>query len=291
MNCTMRGFTSFVRLGGLLLALCAAAPAAAYHLPRWEWGIGVATLHLPPYRGAAGRDVYALPISYIAYRSEYFRIDEEGVRSSLFHSDRLRLDLSIAGNVPVASDNDGPRVGMPALKPIGELGPTLDISLWRRGHRREGETRLWLQLPVRAALAVGNPFAGEALVAHQGWVFSPALDLDYRHGAPRSFWRAGLSLGPLFATRRYHDYFYTVPARFVNPQRSVYRAGGGYSGAHATLTLTVHTRRWFIGAFARYDWLDGAAFEDSPLIETRRYFAVGLAVSWIFVTSEERVAH
>jgi outer membrane scaffolding protein for murein synthesis (MipA/OmpV family) len=291
MNSNTRSLAFFVRLVGLLLALCATMPVTAYHLPHWEWGVGIATLRLPPYRGAAEQDVYALPIPYITYRGEHFRMDEEGVRGSLFHNDRLRLDLSIAGNVPVSADGDGPRAGMPALKSVGELGSTLDISLWRHGRRHKGETQLWLQLPVRAALAVGNPFAGKTLVAHQGWVFSPTLDLNYQQGTPRSFWSTSLSLGPLFATRRYHDYFYTVPIAFVTSQRPAYRADGGYSGTRTILTLAVHTRRWFVGAFARYDWLDGAVFEDSPLLETRRYFALGLAVSWIFATSDGRATH
>ena len=46
-----------------------------------------------------------------------------------------------------------------------------------------------------------------------------------------------------------------------------------------------------IGAFARYDNLDGAVFADSPLVETREYFVFGLVFAWILGASDETVAH
>ena len=44
-----------------------------------------------------------------------------------------------------------------------------------------------------------------------------------------------------------------------------------------------------MGGFVRYDTLAGAAFEDSPLVRTRGYFAAGVAVAWIFAESAQRV--
>ena len=46
---------------------------------------------------------------------------------------------------------------------------------------------------------------------------------------------------------------------------------------------------YWIGAFARYDTLKNAVFESSPLVTTRSYVAGGIAVSWIFGESKERV--
>lgn len=258
----------------------------AYHLPKWEWGAGVGALSLPAYRGAKGSVNYAIPVPYITYRGDAVQLDEEGMRGRLFESDRIRLDLSLAGNVPVPKDSESARAGMPELDPIGEFGPTLDISLWRNGERQQGEVRVWLKMPVRAAVSVGDP-----LVAMQGWVFSPHLDLSYRKGAPRSHWRVSLSLGPLYGTRRYHEYFYEVPDEYATLERSSYQPEGGYSGSRATLSVVVNSKRWFLGVFARYDQLNGAAFEDSPLVETNRYFASGFTASRIFGASEERAPH
>jgi hypothetical protein len=55
--------------------------------------------------------------------------------------------------------------------------------------------------------------------------------------------------------------------------------------------MLINSRHWFLGAFARYDWLDGAAFVKSPLVETRRYFATGFAVAWVFGASKEMAPH
>jgi outer membrane scaffolding protein for murein synthesis (MipA/OmpV family) len=261
-------------------------PALAYHLPIWELGVGVGGLNLPAYRGAKGRVSYLIPYPHIIYRGDAVRMDEDGMRGRLFESDRLNLDLSLAGNIPVPEVHDGAREGMPDLDPVGEFGPTLDIAFLRHGKRHEGESSIWLRLPMRAAMSVGDP-----LIESQGWFFSPYLDLSYRKGATRSFWKMSLALGPLYASRRYHEYFYKVSKKYETPEREAYQPDGGYSGSRATLSLVVNSKKWFFGVFARYDWLNGAVFEDSPLVEIKEYFAVGFAVSRIISTSAEKVSH
>lgn len=286
------GHNSFFARSGLCAALVWSSllllpiPVEAYHLPKWEWGLGAGWLNVPAYRGAKGHKSYLLPVPFIAYRGEAIRMDEDGMRGRLFESERIHLDLSIAGNLPVPKDADSARAGMPNLDPVGEFGPTLDISLIRNGERHAGEASIWLRLPVRAALSVGNP-----LIAQQGWVFSPYVDLSYRKGASRSHWRVSLALGPLYASRRYHEYFYKVPAEFATAIRPQYQPDGGYSGSRATLTLVMNSRHWFIGAFVRYDRLNGAVFENSPLVEIDNYFAMGFAVSRIFGSSSEKAPH
>lgn len=274
-----------IMLGWLLLFLLP-LPARAFHLPMWELGVGLGGLNLPAYRGAKGRVNYVLPYPYIRYRGDAVRMDEDGMRGRLFESDRVKLDLSIAGNLPVPEDKDSARKGMPDLDPVGEFGPTLDIAFWRQGTRHEGETSLWLRMPMRLAMSVGDP-----LIVSQGWVFSPFLDLSYRKGAARSHWRVSLALGPLYASRRYHEYFYKVPEKYETPERQAYQPDGGYSGSRATLTVVVNSKRWFFGVFARHDQLAGAVFEDSPLVETSQYLAVGIAISRVFASSSENSPH
>lgn len=268
------------------ILLISPAPVDAYHLPKWEWGLGVAGLNVPAYRGAKGHKNYLIPVPFIAYRGEAVRMDEEGMRGRLFESERIRLDLSVAGNLPVPKDDESARAGMPDLDPIGEFGPTLDFSLARIGEPHQGVASVWLRLPVRAAISVGDP-----LIDQQGWIFSPYFDLSYRKGASRSHWKLSLALGPLYATRRYHEYFYKVPTEYVTGTRREYQPDGGYSGSRATLTLVMNSRHWFIGSFARYDQLNGAVFEDSPLVEIDHYFAVGFVVTRIFGSSTEQAPH
>jgi hypothetical protein len=230
---------------------------------------------------------FVLPFPYVAYRGERLRVDEEGVRGKLLERRRVRLDFSVAGNLPVESEDDGPRADMPRLDPIGEIGPSLDLSLWQRGDRHvDGETEFWLRLPVRAALSAGDP-----LLAHRGWVFSPSLDLVYRKGRARSLQRWSLSMGPLYASRRYHDYFYEVDAEYVSATRTEFHPDSGYSGARATLSLSVNMDKWFVYGFVRNDVIRGAVFEDSPLVESGHFFAMGVAVSRVFAASEIMAPH
>jgi hypothetical protein len=44
-----------------------------------------------------------------------------------------------------------------------------------------------------------------------------------------------------------------------------------------------------MGGFIRYDNLSGAAFDDSPLLETRHSVMGGFAVAWIFKKSSRTV--
>lgn len=261
-------------------------PVSAYHLPEWEFGLGAGVLRIPAYRGAAGHNNVWLPVPYVAYRGPRFRVDEDGMRGALLHSERFQLDFSVAGSLPVTG-GDGVREGMPGLDPIAEVGPLLNVVLGKMGDRHQGwEQQWWLRVPLRAALSVGDP-----LIAHQGWVFSPSLDWQWVKGAGRARWRWSLSAGPIFASEGYHDYFYSVGSRNITSVRSKYEAVAGYGGNRIGLTLAVNSKKWFVGGFVRYDDLHGAAFEDSPLVEARSYLAAGVAVSRIFVQSDKRVGH
>lgn len=278
----VRGLRLWLVVSCVLFSL----PASAYHLPKWELGLGAAVLNMPAYRGATGRKDTWLPMPYVAYRGGRFKVDEEGVRGTLLHRERFHLDFSVAGSLPVA-DGDGARKGMSALDPIGEIGPSLDVVLGQLGDRHlEWEQQWWLRLPLRAALSVGDP-----LVGYRGWVFSPYLNWVWVKGAKRSRWRWNLSLGPIFASRTYHDYFYTVDAADITAARPAYDAKAGYGGQRISLALSVNSRKWFVGAFVRYDDLQGAVFEDSPLVETNGYLIAGVAVSRIFAQSDEYAPH
>lgn len=270
----------------LLSGLLSGMPAAAWHLPKWEFGLGAGVLHVPAYRGASGRENIGLPVPYIAYRGDRFKVDEDGMHGELLKNDRLHLDFSIAGSLPVSSGG-GARKGMPDLDPIGEFGPSLKFFLGQQGHRHKGwEQQWWLRMPLRAALSAGDP-----LIGHRGWVFSPYINRVWIKGAAHARWRWNLSAGPIFASRQYHDYFYTVSDRYARPGRPAYAATAGYGGSRVALGLSVNTKKWFVGAFVRYDDLHGAVFDDSPLVESRRYLAVGMGVSRIFMQSDEQASH
>lgn len=273
--------TSLVMLT-IILCVCPQI-TNAFHLPLWQFGIGAGILNAPHYRGSKTKENIYLPVPYIIYRGDFLKIDRDGIRSELMKSERLRLDISLAGNIPVPETNDSARANMPGLDPLGEIGPELEINLWQT---QDNVNNFSLKLPYRLVFSVGNP-----IIEYQGWSFSPYLNYQINWRKPFSLHRVNLSIGPIYASNKYHDYFYKVEPKYVTPDRPEYDADSGYSGSRITVTFSRNTKKYFFGAFARYDDLDGATFEDSPLVETNSYFIFGIAFAWIISSSNETVPH
>ncbi|AKU11811.1 outer membrane protein [Azoarcus sp. CIB] len=256
----------------------AAAPAA--EKPLWELGAGLTVLQFPAYRGSDEDRLFVLPVPYVVYRGEFLKADRQGIRGTFFDSDRVELNLSLGASPPVSSDRVKAREGMPDLKPTVEIGPSLDVQLWRSADER---LRLRTRLPLRAGFTVeGSPES-------TGWQFTPQLNLDWRDPAGLNGWTLGLVAGPVYGDRRQHRYFYTVEANEATPLRPAYDARGGYGGTQVLAALWKRYPGWWIGGFVRYDSLAGAVFEDSPLVKRKDYVAAGFAVTWVLGESTRRV--
>lgn len=264
----------------LLLFALSPQPVHSQELPLWEFGLGVGTLYLSDYRGSDELSAYVLPVPYINYNGDVFKIDESGIHSRIFGTDRILLDLSLAGGVPVGGDNNA-RDGMPNLDPTVELGPSIDFKIWP-GHRNNHS--VWLRVPVRAVFSVSL-----TETAQQGWTLSPFLEYRVRHVNFLDRWELSLAAGPLFGDEAYHNYFYEVEPAHATASRQAYEPGGGYAGSRFTLTLQRRYDHFWIGVFARYDTLSGAAFTGSPLVKETNYFAMGIAFAWVLAQSETRV--
>ena len=272
-------------MGARSFALCAALamaalPAAARDEPLWEGGLGIAAVHFPHYRGSDQSKTYALPVPYFVYRGEIFKADREGVRGVFFKTDRVDLNLSVGASLPVRSTDNRARAGMPDLDPAIEAGPTLDVTLWRANDRA---AKLDLRLPARGAIEISSD------PRYIGAQFFPNLNLDIRDPFGHAGWNLGMLAGPVFTDKRYNRRFYEVAPEFATPTRPAYRAEGGYGGAQFIVALSKRFPRFWVGGFARYDTLRGAAFEDSPLVTSKRYLAGGLGFSWILGESSQRV--
>lgn len=266
----------------IFLAGLLALPAGHAEMrPLWEVGAGMAVLNLPNYRGSDARQTTVLPMPYLIYRGEVLRADSDGLRGLLFDSERLEVNVSLNGSLPVNSDDDPVRQGMADLDPAVELGPTVNARLWQSADRR---MRLDLRAPVRTAITVAS--RPEQI----GWLFSPNLLLQIRDPAGHAGWNLGLQAGPYFNDREYNAYFYGVRPAEALAGRPAYDAPSGYSGAQVMLTLTRRFPRWWVGGFLRYDTLVGSVIEDSPLVRQSDAVSVGLALSWVFRESKTRVA-
>ncbi len=122
-----------------------------------------------------------------------------------------------------------------------------------------------------------------------GWVFSPRLNLDIIDVAEFAGWDMGILAGPLFGSQRNHDYFYSVPPQYATASRPAFDAEGGYAGSQFLMSLSKRFPKFWLGAFARWDSLKGAAFVDSPLVKSDQAFAAGIGIAWVLGESSTRV--
>lgn len=263
------------------LALLASSPlAAAEERPLWEFGLGAGALSFPAYRGSDQRENFMLPVPRFYYHGKVLRADRRGVRGVFFDSDRLELTLSAALSPPVRSEDIQAREGMSDLKASFEIGPQVDLTLWRSDSEKRA---LKLLVPLRAA------FTLESQPQHIGWVFHPKLNLDLADLPGLPGWNLGLLAGPLYGDRRQHAYYYSVKPGEALPDRPTYDAPSGYAGMQMLASLSKRYPGYWVGAFARYDNLSGSSFAASPLLRDKHYVAGGLAVTWILGESSTRV--
>lgn len=266
------------------LTVCSAraqdAPSAAPGSlrPLWELGVGVGGLSVPAYRGSDQRRSYLLPVPYAVYRGQWLRADRDGARAMLVNRPGIEVDVSVGATVPVRSKDNEARRGMADLPGTLEIGPNTNVRLWHDDARR---MKLELRLPVRAAFTLERSPQGV------GATFSPNINLDVESFA--GGWNLGLHTGPLYGDRRHHAFLYSVEPADATPDRPAYRASGGYEGWRAVASTSRRFESTWFGAFVRYDSLQGAVFEDSPLVRRKNGLSVGFGLSWVLGTSAERV--
>jgi len=250
--------------------------------PLWEAGAGFTVLDFPDYRGSDERTSYVLPIPYAIYRGKLLKADRDRVRGLFFEADRVNMQLSIRGSVPVDSSTNSARQGMPDLDPTLEIGPSLELTLYRSA---DSDIRIDLRLPARTVIAIDFRHSHNV-----GWVFQPRINVDFRNTLMGKGWDLGLAFGPLFGDKRYHNYYYGVEPEFATAQRPAYLAESGYAGARVTGSVSRRFKGMWLGGFARWDSVSGAIFEPSPLIRQQNNFTAGFAITWVLKESQRRVS-
>lgn len=263
-----------------LLGLIYAVRAHADEKPLWEAGLGIGALSFPDYRGSDETRFYPVPVPYLVYRGDFLKADRNGLRGEFFNRQYVELNISVNATVPVDSNNDRARRGMPNLRPTIEVGPSLDVHLWRSSDEH---------LKFGAVLPLRIPITVESSPQVIGWDFAPRLNLDVQDVAGHAGWNFGIGAGPMFAARKYHQYFYSVDPQYASVDRPPYVAKGGYSGAQFISALSKRFPKYWVGAYIRYDALQGAEFEDSPLVKQKYYLAGGVGIAWMIRESARTV--
>jgi outer membrane scaffolding protein for murein synthesis (MipA/OmpV family) len=268
------------RITAIVLAVLSSSlePARADEKPLWDFGLGIGAVAFGDYRGADTTHVYVLPVPYFYYRGKFLRADRNGVRGLLFNQSWIELNISANATTPVR--RNAAREGMPDLRSTIEIGPAIDMHLWKSSDQR---VKFDVRVPLRGVITV------EARPHAIGWVFAPNATIDVKDVAGFTGWYFGALAGPLFADRRYNDYFYTVAPQYATADRPTYQASAGYAGAQVLASLSKRYPSFWVGAYVRHDSLAGAVFESSPLVKRNQYWAGGFGVAWMIHQSSQLV--
>ncbi|WP_075187658.1 MipA/OmpV family protein [Teredinibacter haidensis] len=265
------------RLLFTLLLVFFSSKVLAERQPKAELGVGFAVQHLNDYRGTTETQTQALPFPILVYRGERIQADKDGIRGRFFHGENWELNISAEAALNGGSEDNPRRQGMPPLDTAVEFGPSLNINVTGRNFD-EG----WaLRLPVRSVFVVD--ITGMKM-KQIGYNANPKF--TYRKADLWQGWNGKVDLGFLWASDHYHDYYYRVAPQYAVDDRPAYEAESGFSGSYVKFSLKKRSGHMWYGWNLRYDYMEGAVFEDSPLVETNHYFSTAFAVGWFFWNSD-----
>jgi outer membrane protein len=247
---------------------------AADQTDELEWGGGIVTLRINHYRGSNQFKNYYIPSPYFSYKSETLEAEPSFVRGVLFKNDFLTIKLSLMLGLSVESEENRAREGMPDLGYLFEAGPMIILNIWQSKSRKH---QLTFESPIRQVFATDFTYVEPVGIFGVPFLNFISFPQKYTLG-----WRSEFSVALMYGNKSYHDYFYTVEARYEKNNRPEYHARGGYSGIQLAWILNKKIGRILLIPFIRYDNLKYAVFEDSPLVITQHYFAFGLGSFFIF---------
>lgn len=267
----------------VLLILLLSLPAFAENrkeLPLWELGIGMLPFRADHYRGSPQNKWYFFPFPAYVVRGKNIEAENGYIRKHIARiSHNLVLDLSFNIGLNVNSDENDLRVGMRNLDPTFELGPILRYYWWKS---KDEKHFLNFELPFRAVYASDITY-----IDHVGYYSIPYLNLLSKGTDSTWGWGSEISIGPQFGSSGFHNRFYAVDTYDVTPERGYYHASSGYSGTQLVATFNKRIGDFAIIPFLRYDYLDGAVYNASPLYKSAHYTFFGIGIVWYISHSKE----
>jgi len=259
---------------------CLAQTLSKNERPLWELGLFNGMARLPHYRGSDEYKLYALPLPYLIYRGKIIQSDKYGIKGIFFKTKHLESSLSFYGNPPVGGDNRA-RKGMPDLDALFEIGPAIKWFF----KDRESPDSLYLLIALRGVSSVN--FDSGIDLAYQGLHGGVNLIYSNRSLFAQNNLEFDLNVGIDFADYDFNSYFYDVSSNYVLPERGYYESDGGYAGFSVSASLQKKiTQSLSLGGYSRWDNIDGAVFDDSPLVKQKNNFVIGCALIWKIAESK-----
>lgn len=273
--------------GCALLALAAmpvaaqstAASAERSPLPKWEVGAFALGVSQQAYPGSDQQLSRGLLLPYVIYRGDILRADQGTAGLRALKTERMELDVGVAGSFGSRADEVDARRGMPKLGTLVELGPRLKLNLTAPRETMAGGT--WrLELPVRGVFDLSNSFA------NRGISFEP--ELQFRRRGATGF-NYTVSASAIVGNRKLTETFYGVAPAYAIPGRPAYAAEPGLIGWRLGTSFTKSlSPDWRLFGFLRMDSVAGAANEVSPMVKKTSGVTGGLGVSWTWMRSKQQ---
>jgi outer membrane scaffolding protein for murein synthesis (MipA/OmpV family) len=265
--------TAGLGLAAALLTAHAAEPERTGP-PLWEVGAFALGVTQQSYPGSDTQLNRALALPFFVYRGQWLRADRETLGLRAVKTDRVELDLGVAASFGGGNDEIEARRGMRELGTLVELGPRLKLRLGDG----PGGGRWRAELPLRGVFDLNDGGS------YRGMAFEPRLLFERQTAGG---WRYGTALSVILSDRRLADDFYGVGPQDAIPGRPAYAARGGLVATRLSLSVSRSlSPDWRVFGVARYDTVQGAANEDSPLVRKKGGGSLGIGVSYTFARSQ-----
>jgi outer membrane protein len=247
-----------------MAAALAATPALAQNAnkqPLWELGAAGIGVSQQAYPGASAQVSRGLALPYFVYRGEVLRADRDTAGLRAIKTERMEVDIGVAGSFGARSDEIDERQGMPRLGTLIEFGPRVK---WKLSEDQAGGG--WrVELPLRGVFDLSDG------AAHRGMAFEPKLVYQRRASAG---WFYSTSVSAIVADKSLAS-------------RPSYEAQSGLVAWRLNASVFHQlSRDWRVFGFGRIDSVAGAANDNSPLVKKTNGASLGLGLTYTWLQSE-----
>jgi MipA family protein len=271
---------ALVALGSLAAWPALVMAQAPSDLPLWELGVVGGGLSQQAYPGASERVNRGLVLPYFVYRGPWLRVDRGSAGIRAINTPTIEVDIGFSGSLGSRADDVAVRRGMPDLGTLVEFGPRLKWNLTPSAAPGEGRWRA--EFPLRGVFDLSDG------LAHRGLAFEPELTYERRTRGGTAY---SVGVGVVWGDRRLADTFYGVAPTYATATRPAYVAESGLIASRLSFAASrALGPDWRVFAFGRYDDVNGAANENSPLVQRRGGLSAGVGVAYTWMRSQRRAS-
>lgn len=252
--------------------------------PLYELGGGLLYTRFANYPGASSSKEVVLPFPTAIYRGERLRLKrEEGARGIFYRGDRIELDISFDGTLSSDGDDTKAREGMAKLDTLIEVGPRFLYNI-----AKVTKTNAWdFDFHLAGRIATSTGFFKD--VYARGYVLNPFFTVrTISLFTDDDLFAASMSIK--YATKKWHDYYYTVNAKDATASRPIYKAESGHAEMSYALFYNYPLKNdFYTFAGMIQSFYNHSANKDSPLLTKKINTAVVFGVYWNFYKSKQKV--